>query len=105
MFIFKFICPSCQRCVDEGCRDCGLFYDMLVDRYQSLGLALEYLKDVFDDCDDVDPIKTKVRLNMASAFDTALDCFDDSISIDLSVFDHEYDRGSLPDQFDVDFFD
>ena len=105
MFIFKFFCPSCKRCVDEGCLSCVLFCDMLFDRYQSLGLALEHLKDVFDDCDDVDPIKTKVRLNMASAFDTALDCFDDSIFMDLKSFDHDYDRGSLPDQFSVDFFD
>lgn len=104
MFIFNFWCDHCHRNVDDRCKYCSFFLRDIFDRYQSLAIALDNLKCVFDDCDDISDLKTKVRLNMASAFDTALDCFDDSISLDHDEFVIDYDKVSLPDQFDIDFF-
>ena len=102
---FYFHCDSCDCQTDVSCLKCNFYFKQVHDRVLALEQSLLNLKDVFDDCDDVDPVKTKVRLNMASAFDTALDCFDDCFSLDLEEIVSDYDRYNLPDQFKVDFFD
>lgn len=104
MFV-NFWCDHCNRNVDSSCHNCRFYLESLFYRYQALGNALLNLKNVFDDCEDISDLRIKVRLNMASAFDTALDCFDDSLILDLDEFIMDYDHDSLPDQFSLDFFD
>ena len=104
MFIFHFWCDHCHRYVDDRCKYCSFFLRDIFERYQSLAIALDNLKCIFDDCADVTDIKTKARLNMASAFDTAIVCFDDSISLGHDKFVNDYSSDNLPDQFELQFF-
>ena len=102
--IYSYYCDRCCRYCDISCLECSYYSHLLLYRISKFEEILFNIKDVFDNCEDPDPLLSKVRLNNASAFDTAVQLFDDIFSDSLCTDHTLEDYNNLPDQFPLHFF-
>lgn len=109
--IYNFWCSKCSRYCDISCLSCSEYTQILINKINTLEDLFLYFKDIYDNCEDPDPLKCKVRLNMACSFDTAITLFDDVFNDTLSDYDIKtflsvnYPDFLNIDQFDLQFFD